>query len=186
MKVDWFRAEYKGATATMKQEKSDFWSVDSSKLLRNTHEPYILPAHCEQAFLYAPPDSCDPWRQIVPINPRGRRLYDTIDDVGLSAESFQDNSHEQNSTSITNHPLTGLSHDDDSSQEESGNDTSENEMEDAIENDNEGSVEPLLLNSFSSIANLETELTTEEIQETLKDNEEIDLIIDLFSNLDET
>ncbi|MCO5585574.1 hypothetical protein L7F22_039509 [Adiantum nelumboides] len=69
-RVDWFRADdYKGARATMRQECLGFWSVDSSKPLRVTREPYILPTHYEQAFFYAAPDSNSPWRQVVPINP---------------------------------------------------------------------------------------------------------------------
>ncbi|MCO5548306.1 hypothetical protein L7F22_001763 [Adiantum nelumboides] len=36
LKVDWFCVDYKGARATMRQECSGFWSVDSSKPLRVT------------------------------------------------------------------------------------------------------------------------------------------------------
>ncbi|MCO5568232.1 hypothetical protein L7F22_021928 [Adiantum nelumboides] len=69
LKVDWFRAEYKGNSATMRREPSKFWSVDSSKLMRATREPYILPAHVEQAFFYKNPDS-HPWWQVVHVQPR--------------------------------------------------------------------------------------------------------------------
>ncbi|MCO5607792.1 hypothetical protein L7F22_061993 [Adiantum nelumboides] len=47
LKVDWFRAEYKGNSATMRREPSKFWSVDSSKLMHATREPYILVDHEE-------------------------------------------------------------------------------------------------------------------------------------------
>ncbi|MCO5598460.1 hypothetical protein L7F22_052556 [Adiantum nelumboides] len=93
LKVDWFNADYKGARATMRQECSGFWSVDSSKPLRVTRKPYILPAHCEQSFFYAAPDSNSPWRQVVPINPRGRRIFDTT-----YMEADQDSLHKDEPT----------------------------------------------------------------------------------------
>ena len=52
IKVDWFRAEYKGSRATMRRELSGFWSIDSTKLLRASKEPYSLPMHVRQACFY--------------------------------------------------------------------------------------------------------------------------------------
>ncbi|MCO5597239.1 hypothetical protein L7F22_051315 [Adiantum nelumboides] len=78
LKVDWFRAEYKGNSATMRRGPSKFWSVDSSKLMHATREPYIVPAHVEQAFFYKNPDS-HPWWQVVHVQPRGRQLFDSVD-----------------------------------------------------------------------------------------------------------
>ena len=78
IKVDWFRAEYKGSRATMRREPSGFWSVDSTKLLRASKEPYILPTHVQQAFFYKNPNASESsWWQIVHINPRGRRIFDS-------------------------------------------------------------------------------------------------------------
>ncbi|MCO5587311.1 hypothetical protein L7F22_041260 [Adiantum nelumboides] len=122
LKVDWFCADYKGARATMRQECSGFWSVDSSKPLRITREPYILPAHCEQAFFYAAPDSNSPWRQVVPINPQGCRIFDTT---------------------CVEAPI-----------------------------------------ALSPTLPLNIHLIAKELQETIQDNEEIELIIDLFPNYD--
>ncbi|MCO5572794.1 hypothetical protein L7F22_026553 [Adiantum nelumboides] len=103
LKVDWFCADYKGARATMRQECSGVWSVDSSKPLRVTREPYILPAHYEQAFFYVAPDSNSPWRQVVPINPRGCRIFDTT-----YMEAYQDSLHEDEPTSTKPLQLTTL------------------------------------------------------------------------------
>ena len=91
IKVDWFRAEYKGSCATMRREPFGFWSVDSTKLLRASKEPYILPTHVQQAFFYKNTNvSESSWWQIVHIKPRGRRIFDssieTLDSCHVEAD----------------------------------------------------------------------------------------------------
>lgn len=180
MKVDWFRADYKGARATMRQECSGFWSVDSSKPLRITREPYILPAHCEQAFFYAAPDSNSPWRQVVPINPRGRRIFDTT-----CMEADQDSLHEDDPTSTEPLPLTTLAQEEPQEEAVDDNDAADDETEDlAMEIEFEPHLLPQPSIALSPTLPLDVHLTAEELQETIQDNEEIELIIDLFPNYD--
>ena len=97
LKVDWFRAEYKGNSATMRREPSKFWSVDSSKLMRATREPYILPTHVEQAFFYKNPDS-HPWWQVVHVQPRGRHLFDSVDPEEANQDELVTSSNLDTST----------------------------------------------------------------------------------------
>ncbi|MCO5559540.1 hypothetical protein L7F22_013141 [Adiantum nelumboides] len=125
LKVDWFCADYKGARATMRQECSRFWYVDSSKPLRVTREPYILPAHCEQAFFYAAPDSNSPWRQVVPINPQGRRIFDTT-----YMEVDQDSLHEDEPTSTKPLQLATLAQEEPQEEAVDDKDAADDETED--------------------------------------------------------
>ncbi|MCO5584786.1 hypothetical protein L7F22_038718 [Adiantum nelumboides] len=102
-----------------------FKSVDSSKPLRVTWEPYILPAHCEQAFFYATPDSNSPWRQVVPINLRGRRLFDTT-----YMEADQDSLHEDEPTSTKPLQLTTLAQEEPQEEVVDDNNAADDETED--------------------------------------------------------
>ncbi|MCO5602957.1 hypothetical protein L7F22_057098, partial [Adiantum nelumboides] len=178
LKVDWFRADYKGTKATMRQECSGFWSVDSSKPLRITRKPYILSTHCEQSFFYAAPDSNSPWRQVVPINPQGRRIFDTT-----YMEADQDSLHNDELTSTKPLQLTTLAQEEPQEEAVDDIDATDDETEDlAMELD----FEPHHLEERPSIdvspaLALNVHLTTEELQEAIQDNEEIELIIDLFS-----
>ena len=160
----------------MRQESSGFWSVDSSKPLYGTREPYILPAHCEQAFLYTAPESNSPWRQVVPINPQGRRLFDTTYE-----EANMGSVQEDEPTSTEPQPLITLSQEEPQEKESDDSEQMDDETEDvAMEFD----FEPPL-KAQPSIALSETlELTAEELQETIQDNEDFELIIDLFPNYD--
>ncbi|MCO5550033.1 hypothetical protein L7F22_003510 [Adiantum nelumboides] len=180
LKVDWFHADYKGARATMRQECSGFWSVDSSKPLRITQEPYILPAHCEQAFFYAALDSNSPWRQVVPINPRGRRIFDTT-----YVEADQNSLHEDDPTSTEPLPLTTLAQEEPQEEAVDNNDAADDETEDlAMEIEFEPHLLPQPSIALSPTLPLDIHLTAEELQETIQDNKEIELIIDLFPNYD--
>ncbi|MCO5604795.1 hypothetical protein L7F22_058967 [Adiantum nelumboides] len=178
LKVDWFCADYKGPRATMRQECSGFWSMDSSKPLRVTREPYILLAHCEQAFFYAAPDSNSPWREVVPINSQGCRIFDTT-----YMEVDQDSLHEDESTSTKPLQHTTLAQEEPQEEAVDNNDAVDAETEDLAR---EFDFEPHHLEEQPSIdvpptLALDVHLTTEELQETIQDNEEIELIIDLFS-----
>ncbi|MCO5595470.1 hypothetical protein L7F22_049513 [Adiantum nelumboides] len=177
LKVDWFCVDYKGARATMRQECFGFWSVDSSKPLRVTREPYILPAHCEQSFFYAAPYSNSPWRQVVPINPQGHRIFDTT-----YMEADQDSLHEDEPTSTKPLQLTTLAQEEPQEEAVDNNDGVDDETEDlAMDFD----FEPHQLEERPSIdvpptLALDLHLTIKELQETIQDNEETELIIDLF------
>ena len=164
----------------MRQECSRFWSVDSSKPLRITREPYLLPAHCEQAFFYGAPDSNSPWRQVVPINLRGRRIFDTT-----CVEADQDSLHEDDPTSTEPLPLTTLAQEEPQEEAVDDNDAADDETEDlAMEIEFEPHLLPQPSIALSPTLPLDVHLTAEELQETIQDNEEIELIIDLFPNYD--
>ncbi|MCO5578644.1 hypothetical protein L7F22_032488 [Adiantum nelumboides] len=175
--VDWFHADYKGARATMRQECS-VWSVDSSKPLQVTQEPYILLAHCEQAFFYATPDSNSPWRQVVPINPQGRQIFDTT-----YMEADRDSLHEDEPTSTKPLQLTTLAQEEPQEEAVDDNDAADDETEDlGMEFDFEPHhLEERPLIDVPPTLALAVHLTIEKLQETIQDNEEIELIIDLFS-----
>ena len=156
----------------MRQECSGFWSVDSSKPLRITREPYILPAHCEQVFFYAAPDSNSPWKQVVPINPRGRRIFDTT-----CVEADQDSLHEDDPTSTEPLPLTTLAQEEPQEEAVDDNDAADDETEDlAMEIEFEPHLLPQPSIALSPTLPLDVHLTAEELQETIQDNEEIELI----------
>ena len=164
----------------MRQECSGFWSVDSSKPLRITREPYILPAHCEQVFFYAAPDSNSPWKQVVPINPRECRIFDTT-----CVEADQDSLHEDDPTSTEPLPLTTLAQEEPQEEAVDDNDAADDETEDlAMEIEFEPHLLPQPSIALSPTLPLDVHLTAEELQETIQDNEEIELIIDLFPNYD--
>ncbi|MCO5587800.1 hypothetical protein L7F22_041752 [Adiantum nelumboides] len=161
------------------------WTLDepttlSDEPLRITREPYILPAHYEQAFLYAALDSNSPRRQVVPINPRERRIFDTT-----YVEADQDSLHEDDPTSTEPLPLTTLAQEE--PQEEAGddNDAANDETEDlAMEIEFEPHLLPQPSIALSPTLPLDIHLTAEELQETIQDNEEIELIIDHFPDHD--
>ncbi|MCO5575797.1 hypothetical protein L7F22_029602 [Adiantum nelumboides] len=170
LKVDWFRAEYKGNNATMRREPSKFWSIDSSKLMRATREPYILPAHVEQAFFYKNLDS-HPWWQVVHVQPRGRRLFDSVDPEEANRDELPTSSNLDTSMLETCR-ISLADHDDIVDDTEVGNhpysDTTDTEEEDRVDVEH---VEEM---------NVNTDLTAEEFQEVNKDNEdEILLIVNL-------
>ena len=82
----------------MRREPNGFWSVDSSKLLRATKEPYILPSHCQQAFYYKNPNTLESnWWQIIHVNPRGRRIFDS----GIQTESVY--THQDDDSNVEEH-----------------------------------------------------------------------------------
>ncbi|MCO5586856.1 hypothetical protein L7F22_040802 [Adiantum nelumboides] len=170
-------SNFKRARATMRQECSGFWSVDSSKPLRVTREAYILLAHYEQAFSYTAPHSKSPWRQVVPINPQGRRIFDTT-----YMEADQDSLHKDEPTSTKPLQLTTLAQEEPQEEAVDDNDALDDETKDlAVEFD----FEPHHLEERPSIdvpptLALDVHLTTKELQEMIQDNEEIELIIDLF------
>ncbi|MCO5581723.1 hypothetical protein L7F22_035612 [Adiantum nelumboides] len=170
LKVDWFRAEYKGNNATMRREPSKFWSIDSSKLMRATREPYILPAHVEQAFFYKNPDSHPCW-QVVHVQPRGRRLFDSVDPEEANRDELPTSSNLDTSMLETCRIFLA-DHDDIVDDTEVGNHpyshTTDTEEEDRVDVEH---VEEM---------NVNTDLTTEEFQEVNKDNEdEILLMVNL-------
>jgi hypothetical protein len=89
----------------MRLEPSGFLSVDSTKLLHATKEPYILPAHCQQAFFYKnlnPLESS--WWQIVHINPQGQRIFDSTSQI-LNTISVLDDGEE-----LQTHDMVSLNH----------------------------------------------------------------------------
>jgi hypothetical protein len=104
IKVNWFRAEYKGSRATMRRELSGFWSVDSTKLLRASKEPYILPVHVQQAFFYKNPNSSESsWWQIIHINPRGRRIFDSSTETLNSGGHIESDGNSSDTLSCSMH-----------------------------------------------------------------------------------
>ena len=153
----------------MRRELSGFWSVDSSKLMRTTKEPYILPSHVEQAFFYKNTDA-NPWWQVVHIQPRGRRLFDSTDFEEADQDEFITPLNLDLSTSGRCRIL--LSDHDDIVDDENNNDpysdTTESEEEEIMD------VEP------TKEMDGQTYLTTAEFEEINKDNEdEIILTINL-------
>ncbi|MCO5569458.1 hypothetical protein L7F22_023170 [Adiantum nelumboides] len=199
---DWYAGDHiAGARATMRQECSGFWYVDSSKPLQVTREPYILLAHYEQAFFYVAPDSNSPWRQVVPINPRGRRIFDTtymeadqdtlhpINPRGrwifdtTYMEADQDTLHKDELTSTKPLQLTTLAQEEPQEEAKDDNDAADDETEDlAMEFDLElHHLEEQPSIDVPPTLALDVHLAIEELQETIQDNEEIELIIDLFS-----
>ena len=160
----------------MRQESSGFWSVNSSKPLPGTQEPYILPAHCEQAFLYIAPKSSSPWKSIVPINPQGCRLFDTTYE-----EANMGSVREDEPTSTEPQPLITLSQEELQEEQSDDSDQMDDEKEDvAMEFDFEPPLKAQPLVALSKTL----ELTAEELHKTIQDNEDFELIIDLFPNYD--
>ncbi|MCO5577210.1 hypothetical protein L7F22_031035 [Adiantum nelumboides] len=161
LKLDWFRVEYKGNSATMRREPSKFWSVDSSKLMRATRGPYILPAHVEQAFFYKNPDS-HPWWQVVHVQPRGRQLFDSIDPEEANQDELITSSNLDTSTLETCR-ISLADHDgivDDENDNHPYSDTTNTEEEEIVD------VEHM------EEMNVNTNLTAEEFEEVNKDNED--------------
>ncbi|MCO5567180.1 hypothetical protein L7F22_020868 [Adiantum nelumboides] len=161
LKVDWFCAEYKGNSATMRRESSKFWSVDSSKLMRATREPYILPAHVEQAFFYKNPDS-HPWWKVVHVQPRGRQLYDSVDPKEANQDELITSSNLDSST-LETWRIFFADHDgivDDENDNHPYSDTIDTEEEEIVD------VEHM------EEMNVNTNLTAEEFEEVNKDNED--------------
>ncbi|MCO5612632.1 hypothetical protein L7F22_066901 [Adiantum nelumboides] len=161
LKVDWFRAEYKGNSATMRREPSKFWSVDSSKLMRATREPYILPAHVEQAFFYKNPDS-HPWWQVVHVQPRGRQLFDSVDPEEANQDELITSLNLDTSTLETCR-ISLADHDgivDDENDNHPYSDTTDTEEEEIVDAEH---MEEM---------NVNTNLTAEEFEEVNKDNED--------------
>ncbi|MCO5608538.1 hypothetical protein L7F22_062749 [Adiantum nelumboides] len=169
LKVDWFGAEYKGNSATMRREPSKFWYVDSSKLMQATREPYILPAHVEQAFFYKNPDS-HPWWQVVHVQPRGRQLFDSIDPEEANQDELMTSSNLDTSMLETCR-ISLADHDgivDDENDNHPYSDTTNIKEEEIVD------VEHM------EEMNVNTNLTAEEFEEVNKDKEdEILLTINL-------
>ncbi|MCO5551611.1 hypothetical protein L7F22_005116 [Adiantum nelumboides] len=160
LKVDWFRAEYKGNSATMRREPSKFWSVDSSKLMRATREPYILSTHVEQAFFYKNLDS-HPWWQVVLVQPRGRQLFDSVDPEEANQDELITSSNLDTSTLETCRIFLA-DHDgivDDENDNHPYTDTTDTEEEEIVD------VEHM------EEMNVNTNLTAEEFEEINKDND---------------
>ena len=173
LKVDWFRAEYKGSRATMRLEPSGFWSVDSTKLLRATKEPYILPAHCQQAFFYKNPNPLESsWWQIIHINPRGRRIFDSSSQILNTISVLDDGEELETHDMVSLNPLEVTKNQQNEEQEDNENEGQEDtEDEEPEENEDEEQED----------IDIPIDVTEEEHQELIQDTEVSNLYIEIYS-----
>lgn len=166
----------------MRRESTGFWSIDSSKLLRSTKEPYLLPIHAQQAFFYKNPDG-NPWWQIVHVNPRELDTMNcaTLEDLNRPSsstlvEARDEHFHIMDMTSNQNIVATTSSSD-----EEVDKDDMMDNDEDLSEFDIEQNQEHVRSNVVQLPPELDIDLTEEELKEAQADNNEVVLIVDLFA-----
>ena len=162
----------------MRRDATGFWSIDSSKLLRASKEPYLLPMHAQQAFFYKNLDN-NQWWQIVHVNLGSRRIFDTVSSIvfeDVDTPSVSTIREVEDPVSMENMVVRTSSSSDE-----------EEDQEDLLDNDEdlpEFDIEQNLGIESSNIVQLPSRVDLDPTQlkliEAQADNEEVALIVDIF------